>query len=191
MKKILWLDVETTDVDPKRGGGIHQLAYIIDINGEVVAENSFRCAPFKNDLVNAQSLNICGLTLEDVKQYPPAVEGFKTLVNDMHKHKQLVIGGYTNSTFDNPFFQSWWFKCRNELKKFDLDLKDYIHFDPLDVRILALDHFLDKRDELFGFKLLDVAKYLEIPIDESQAHDAGYDIKLTRQIYYELKKITQ
>jgi hypothetical protein len=186
MKKILWLDLETTDSDTKRGGGVHEISYILDIDGEVVVSKTFKCAPFKNDLINAKSLEVCGVDYKTISNYPPATDAFIELIKDIHPHKKVVIGGFNNSIFDNPYFQGWFFKCRNELKRYDINIVDYIHFDPLDVRVLALNKMLDKRDMIFGFKLADVAKLLDIDVEETSLHGAKYDIELTRKIYYSL-----
>lgn len=186
MKKILWIDVETTDSDTKRGGGIHQISYILEVGGKVVCEREFKMHPFKNDLINAKSLAVCKLTYDDILKYPHPTEAFKQLVNDIAPYKKVVLGGFNNSIFDNPYFQSWWFKCTNDLGRREINLIDYIHFDALDVRVLAVNHFLEQRDEIKSFKLMDVARLVGIEVDEEKLHDAKYDIELTRDIYYRI-----
>lgn len=187
MSRILWFDVETTDSDVRRGGGIHQLAYIIDIDGKEVVRRSFKMAPFKNDLINAKSLQVCGVDVTTIQAYESPLFAFAQLIEDLKKVGRVVCGGYNLAIFDLPYFQSWWFKCRNEQKAWNLDLLDYIHFDALDVRILAVNDLIDIRDTLFGFKLSDVAKYYGVSLDESKLHDALADIDITRQIYYNMK----
>jgi DNA polymerase-3 subunit epsilon len=186
-QSILWFDVETTDSKADRGGGIHQLSYILEVGGKEIVRRNFRTRPFKNDLVNAQSLKVCNVTYEQIMEYPPAVDAFKILINDIHPHRRVVLGGFNNSIFDNPYLQSWWFKCRNELKKFDLNILDYIYFDPLDVRVLALNDLLDKRHTMEYFKLSDVAKAYGIWVENEKLHDAMYDVELTRDIFYKIK----
>jgi DNA polymerase III epsilon subunit-like protein len=187
MANILFFDLETTDVDPKRGGGIHQIAYILEVDGEVICEREFKCAPFKNDLVNAQSLSVCGVDYQTVLCYPSPIEAFKAIINDLHPFRKVVLSGFNIATFDMPFFLSWWFKCRNELKRFDLNLVDYIYFDPLDVRVLAINSLIEERASMQTFKLSDVAEKLGIEVEKGELHDALYDVKLARGIYHKLK----
>jgi hypothetical protein len=186
MKKILWLDIEAADTKVDRDGAVHQISYIVDVGGEIVAQKSFKCSPFKNDLINMPSLNVCGESYENIISYPPPTIAFKELVNDIHPYKKMVIGGFCNSHYDNPVFFNWWWKCAKELKMYNLKWIDYLHSDPLDVRVLALNKMLDKRDMIFGFKLADVAKLLDIDVEETSLHGAKYDIELTRKIYYSL-----
>ena len=50
MKKILWLDVETTGLDPNRNGLI-QLAILMDIDGELVDKIQINIQPFDDDMM--------------------------------------------------------------------------------------------------------------------------------------------
>lgn len=187
MSKIIWIDCETTDSDIKRGGGIHQLSYILDIDGKEVVKRNFKMSPFKNDLINAKALQVCNVTIEEIQAYPSPIEAFNILVQDIKPYKKVIIGSFNGAIFDNPYFQGWWFKCRNESKRWDLDILEYIHFDPLDVRILALNDLQEIRDTLFGFKLSDVAGYYGVASEADKLHDASYDIQITRDIYYAIK----
>jgi DNA polymerase-3 subunit epsilon len=184
---ILFFDVETTDSDTKRGGGIHQIAYILEVGGKEIVRRNFQTRPFKNDLINAQSLNVCGVTYEQIMAYPLAVDAFKILINDIHPYRKVVCAGYNSAIFDSPYLQSWWFKCRNELKRFDLNITDYIYFDPLDVRVLALYDMLEQRHTMEYFKLSDVAKAYGIWVENDKLHDAMYDVELTKNIYHKIK----
>jgi len=186
MAAILWIDIEGTDVDPKRGGGIHEIAYIFEVDQKVVKSATHKCKPFKNDLVNAQSLAVCGVTYEEIMQYPEATEAFKDIINTIHHHKPVILGGFNNCIYDNPMFQSWWFKCNNALKM-DLKLVNYIYFDALDVRVLAIEALQNERGKMPGFKLGQVAEHLGIKVDEADLHNALYDIELTKKIYLEIK----
>ena len=185
-KKILWLDLEAADIKADRDGAIHQISYILDIDGEIVSQKSHKCKPFKNDLINVPSLNVCNVKYEDIIEYPEPTIAFKDIVNTIHLHKKLVIGGFCNYGYDNPAFINWWYKCSRELKKYDLKITDYFHLDPLDVRVLAVNHFLEQRDEIKSFKLMDVARLVGIEVNEDKLHDAKYDIELTRDIYYKI-----
>lgn len=50
MKKVLWLDLETTGIDPDRHG-IIQFAALVEINGELVDALEIKMQPHKGALV--------------------------------------------------------------------------------------------------------------------------------------------
>jgi DNA polymerase III subunit epsilon len=187
MAAILWIDIEGTDVEAKRGGGIHQIAYVLEVDGNVVKSSSHNCKPFKNDLVNAQSLAVCDVSYEQIMAYPDATEAFKDIINTIHPYKPVILGGFNNCIYDNPMFQSWWFKCCNALNM-KLELVKYIYFDALDVRVLAIDHLKDVRGKMDGFKLSQVAGYLGIDVNSDGLHEADYDLYLTMEIYKKIKQ---
>jgi DNA polymerase-3 subunit epsilon len=53
----------------------------------------------------------------------------------------------------------------------------------------ATEKLLHTRTDMIDFKLKTVAKQMGIEVDETKLHDAIYDIQLTRNIYYLIKKI--
>jgi len=185
MRHILWIDLEVADYKSDRQGSIHQLAYILDIDGLPVAEGDIRMAPMKGDLINAPSLEFCGVDYETIKAYPPAVEGWKKLVNVIHPHKRIAIGGFNAQSFDFPLIIDWWYRCQKELSRYNIKWVDYLYPDVIDVRAIAMDALLEERSSMKGFKLTDVATHLGISAEG--AHDAVNDIRMTRDIYYKLK----
>lgn len=192
MSKILWLDLETTDADTNKPirGAVHQLAYILDIDGKVVKEGVYNMRPFPKDLINYTALNVTGVTYEQIMAYPSPVTAFNELLSMMKINGPMVLGGFNNSIFDSSFFYSWWWKCiaDSRIDKNTADLSKLIFFDPLDVRTLALDALLDERPSMKTFRLEDVAKAFGVEFNPDEAHDASYDIKKTREIYYKIKE---
>jgi len=182
MANIFWFDVETTDSKTHRGGGIWQIAYIIESDGKVVVKKDHKMRVFKNDLVNAQSLEVCGITLKEIMTYKSPSEVFRELIEDIKPYKKLIMGGYNNAIFDNPFLMSWWYKAANEAK-IQTSMFDWFHFDALDVRVLALNHLIGERNSMEYFQQKDVARKLGVSVDESRLHDAIYDVELCIQIY--------
>lgn len=180
---IFWFDLETTDSKTHRGGGIHQLSYIIEVDGVNVVERDFKVSPLKNDLVNAQSLTVCNVTYEQIMAYPQPQEAFKLLFEDCKKYGKMIMAGYNVAVFDIPFLMSWWYKARQNHTQ---NMLDYFYFDPLDVRVLALNKLMGVRSKMQDFKLHSVAQAVGVEVDEKQLHDALYDVKLTQQIYKNL-----
>lgn len=186
MANIFWFDVETTDNKTHRGGGIWQIAYIIESNGKVILKKDRRMRVFKNDLVNAQSLEVCGITLKEIMTYQAPSDVFMELLEDIKPYKKLIMGGYNNAIFDNPFFMSWWYKAMNEAKIRGEQMLDYFYFDALDVRVLALNKLIKERDGMQYFQQKDVARKLGVNVEESRLHDAIYDVELCMSIYNKL-----
>ena len=60
----VFFDTETTDVKTDRGGVIWQLGYIIEYDNGTIIERELNIAPSKYDLINAATLEFCGITLE-------------------------------------------------------------------------------------------------------------------------------
>ena len=56
----------------------------------------------------------------------------------------------------------------------------------IDAMNLAAYVYQDVRGELENFKLKTVAKYAGLSIEENDLHDALYDAKITRALYYAL-----
>ena len=73
------------------------------------------------------------------------------------------------------------------------DSAKYLRLSPDGKTMLAAPHMMNESVEpqkgrlLFyemeNFKLMTVARFLGIEVDESQLHDALYDVKLTKEIY--------
>jgi DNA polymerase-3 subunit epsilon len=186
MANIFWFDLETTDNKTHRGGGIWQIAYIIEIDGQVKTRKEFKMKPFKNDLVNAQSLSVCGVTYEQIMQFESPSNVLKQILSDITPYKKLIMGGFNNAIFDNPFFMSWWYKASNEMKIND-SMLNYFYFDALDVRTIALNKLIEERKNMEYFQQKDVARKLGIQVDESKLHDALYDVELCINIYNKTK----
>lgn len=186
-KKVFWVDTETTgifdDEHPKKYD-ILQLAYLIEINKEVVEEGSFYCQPFNYTTINAQALEVNKLTIAKIKEFPSPQETYRKLKIVLNKyidnytrgHDKFSPAGY-NVGFDTKF-----------LKQFFLKNNDEYYNSFFDYHLLSIDSLLYMFDhagliKLENYKLVTVAKYFNI---DFSAHDALSDIKTTRQVFYKL-----
>lgn len=86
-RKTLYLDVETTGLDPVKNGLI-QLACLVDINGEVVEEKNWLIRPFETDVIDDKALEVNGRCKTELPGYPSPevvyneiIEFFETYVN--------------------------------------------------------------------------------------------------------------
>ena len=76
MNKVLFLDLETTGLNPKLNGVI-QIAGLVEVDGIVVEEFSCNVAPFKNDKIDDKALEVNKLTEQQIKGFPQPGEIFK------------------------------------------------------------------------------------------------------------------
>ena len=184
MKKVLWLDVETTGLDCRKHG-LREVGFIIEIDGVEVDKGVFRINPFtyttKDVVIDDYALEISKVSIEDLKSYDSSSYCFKELmkklvkyVNVNDKNDCFVIAGY-NTAFDIGFIKEWF----KEMGLQD-SYKDLFHYKSLDVFsiVFALRHIGLNSAE--NDKLETMCNYFGIEID---AHNALSDIEATKKLY--------
>ena len=184
MKKVLWLDVETTGLDCKKHG-LREVGFIIEIDGVEVDKGVFKINPFtyttKDVEIDDYALEISKVSIEDLESYDRVSYCFKELmkklvkyVNVNDKNDCFVIAGY-NTAFDIGFIKEW-FKEMGLLDSY----KDLFHYKSLDVFsiVFALRHIGLNSAE--NDKLETMCNYFGIEID---AHNALSDIEATKKLY--------
>lgn len=184
MKKVLWLDVETTGLDCRKHG-LREVGFIIEIDGVEVDKGVFRINPFtyttKDVEIDDYALEISKVSIEDLESYDRVSYCFKELmkklvkyVNVNDKNDCFVIAGY-NTAFDIGFIKEW-FKEMGLLDSY----KDLFHYKSLDVfsLVFALRHLGINSAE--NDKLETMCNYFGIEIE---AHNALSDIEATKKLY--------
>ena len=179
----VFYDTETTGLLPDKHS-IIQLAGCLEINGEIEREFNWRLRPHPKALIDKDALTINKLTVEEIMDYPPAEEAFKSFrsMMSMHidrydkNHKAWLVG-YNNRKFDDPFLRQLFELCGDKY------FGSWFWSDSLDVMVLASQYMIDRRMGMPSFKLARVAWELGIEIDEEGLHDAAYDARITREIY--------
>ena len=184
MKKVLWLDVETTGLDCKKHG-LREVGFIIEIDGVEVDKGVFKINPFtyttKDVEIDDYALEISKVSIEDLKSYDRVSYCFKELMNKLVKYVNVnnrndcfVIVGY-NVAFDIGFIKEWF----KEMGLQD-SYKDLFHYKSLDVfpLVFALRHLGLNSAE--NDKLETMCNYFDIEIE---AHNALSDIEATKKLY--------
>ena len=185
MKKVLWQDTETTHTDPIRGG-IIQLAGLIEIDGNIVEEFDFKCAPYATDEIVQEALDVNGFKLEEIKSFPSPMEVKNNFVNILGHHcnkfdrnDKFFPAGY-NARFDVDFLASWFKKAGDKY------LGSWINWRILDpLSILYILHYQGKID-LPNYKLETVAAHFGVTL--SKAHDALSDVRAARDVFKIVEK---
>ena len=184
MKKVLWLDVETTGLDCKKHG-LREVGFIIEIDGVEVDKGVFKINPFtyttKDVEIDDYALEISKVSIEDLESYDRVSYCFKELmkklvkyVNVNDKNDCFVIAGY-NTAFDIGFIKEWF----KEMGLQD-SYRDLFHYKSLDVfsLVFVLRHLGLNSAE--NDKLETMCNYFGIGIE---AHNALSDIEATKKLY--------
>lgn len=182
--KIIFFDTETTGLDPKVNG-IHQLAGEIAIGDEVFEKFDFRIKPFKGCKIDPKALEISNTKALDLKKYEKESQIYFLLYEILERHldykdkkDKFFLAGWRVPEFDVKFLQA--FYERNTQGNI---FKSYFWSNPIDIKVLATQYLIDKRQEMESFSLVSVAKYLGVEVNESKLHSAAYDAYLSRKIY--------
>lgn len=193
MKKILFLDVETTGLDAKKHG-IVQLSAIMDIDGQVADRFDIKIHPHSSCACDTKALEISGNTVEQILTYTPEGEAFNLFVRFLGKHidkfaayDKAAFCGY-NAPFDNEFVRQLF--QRNG----DNFFGSWFWSGTIDVMGLSLLRMLDERHAMPNFKLGTVADVIlgadrvnEMTV-EFGLHNAMTDIEITREIFLKVTK---
>ena len=181
-KKVLYFDSETTGTKPKENG-MCQIAFIVEVNGNVIEEKNFYVRPFEGQIISKEALEINGLTIEKIREFPlPQVvhgEILKMLnryIDRYNKDDKFYPAGY-NVRFDLDFLVE--FFERNNDKYFG-SFVNWRMIDPLPI-LYWLDYH--GKISLENYKLETVCKYFGIKIE---AHEALSDVNATREL---IKKV--
>ncbi len=182
MNKILWIDTETTGLNPTKHG-LRELAYILIIDGEVIKKDVLQIdtRTYKTHVeIDDKALELSNVTIEDFDNFDDsayAFDKFSTLleyVDKEDKNDYFTLAGF-NVKFDNDFLREWFYD--NDV---GAEFKNYFHYKVIDVfpLVITLKHLglIDTEND----KLKTVCEYFNIPID---AHNALSDIEATKNLY--------
>ncbi len=185
INKILWIDTETTGLNPAKHG-LRELAYILIIDGQEVKKDVLQIDPrtYKHKMIEIdnKALELSNITIEDFDNYDDsayAFDRFSTLleyIDKEDKNDYFTLAGF-NVKFDNDFLREWF----DDNGDFDAeDFNSYFHYKIIDVfpLVFNLKHLglIDTKND----KLKTVCEYFNIPID---AHNALSDIEATKNLY--------
>lgn len=181
--KSVFVDSETTGVDPKRHAMI-QLAGCIVIDGMVKETFDFKIRPMKGDNYTPDAMAVNKISLEELNTYPESHIQFREFEKMLGKYidkfnprdKAHFIGW--NADFDAEFVRAWFGK-HSDSKYFG----SWFYFPILDICKIAGFLMREIRHQFGNFKLITVAKHLGIEFDENTAHNAQVDITLSMMIH--------
>lgn len=189
MSKVLWIDVETTGLDPVKCG-ITQIGLLIEVDGDIVFQKSYRMAPLPGDQIADEALAVQGATKDEVMGYPSPLSVFSEFIADLHAFidkfdpaDKAYFGGF-NARFDADFIREWHKKCAMAMSDAETArygfgcYTNWRTLDPLQL-LYMIDYHVARK--LPSLKLVDMCEQFHIPL---VAHDALGDIRATYVLWY-------
>lgn len=191
--KLLFFDLETTGLDYNKCAIIQIAAIVaeVDIKNKINAIDAInlKMKPRSDKFIDSHALEVNKFSLEEImlwkddhEAYLQFIEFLSKYVDKFNKIDKFYLVGYNNIKFDFDFLKQW-FKDNG-----DKYLMSWWWPNQIDVMSEATRYLIQYRPIMNNFKLLNVAKVLEIPFDENLLHDGLYDVKLTYKIF---KKIIE
>lgn len=182
--KILWVDTETTGLDPNRND-IWQIAMLVEINGDIVERAEWKLRP-RADAIDPDALALRDdidaqylATLPEPRSIFPQIKQFLAkYINKFDKDDKFIIAGYY-VRFDVDHLRALWQKCGDKY------FGSWFFNAQLDIScIVALLCLYGMRFK--NFKLSTICESFAIELD---AHDALSDIQATRQLFQSIKGV--
>ena len=178
--KILFIDLETSGIDPHKHGVI-QIAGVIEVDGAVAEEFSFDCSLYPDQACDPKALQVTGKTPQQISGYPAPGLAYKSLlaifdkyIDRYNKNDKFHMVGQ-NPQFDYAFLTEFFRRNGNAY------FYAYVQYYLIDlIAITALFRSAGKID-VPNMKLPTMTAYFGI---KHKAHDAMEDIKATRQLYH-------
>lgn len=184
--KQFYIDVETTGTNSYKNALV-QLSGIIEIDGEEKERVNFKLRPMPKHEIDQEALDVTGKTEKELMAYPSHTRAYVEFIRVMDKYvnrfnreDKFYFIGY-NADFDEGFVRAFFMNNK------DFYFGSWFFWPVIDVAKLAgvrcmLDGNRPKKD----FKLMTVADHFGIDVEEEEAHDAMYDIEITRKLFKKL-----
>jgi DNA polymerase III alpha subunit (gram-positive type) len=184
--KRAFIDVETTGLN--WDSGIHQLALIIDINGQPVHEQTWEICPDPRCKIEDKALEVSGKSRAVMASSMPEANFFrefqvvlsKFITCKYDRQDKLHFTAY-NAQFDDS-------RLRDLFRRQNDRYYGSWFWNPYDcVMIHAGRHLRPIRHQMLDFKLGTVCTAMGLIWDNAEAHDALYDIRMTRELHRALE----
>lgn len=189
--RFLWLDTETTGIDPSDSAAF-EVAFVLVDNGEAKCERCFFLNPLSDTIKYHEGAGkVHGYSESEIKEFlsekeqVPKIASFLEEAREMWKKdgsmsEKLVIAGY-NVDFDVRHLKAL-------LERNGFNYSDYFQPYVADVYTQVKNASIQKAlPYLPDRKLGTVAKHLGVDIEN--AHDALADIRATREVAVKLHKL--
>lgn len=186
--KLFYFDTETTNTNPYTGG-IHQLGFIIEIDGEVKERQLFHIRPPANAVIDDRALAVSKVTRQDLEGYPSfdkvyvdLISILDTYINKFDKEDKFTMVGYNSQSFDSTWLRQFF------VSNGDKFFGSYFHQTTIDVMILAGYILAKEKLSMPNFQLSTIYRKLIGDIDDSILHNALADTIVTYDVFKVIDK---
>lgn len=173
-KNILWIDTETSGIDPNKNF-LFQLAYFGTIDGEIVFYNNLKMRPknLEDFEFSEEGYKKHQVSLEEISHYELEEKQLQTFIKDTHKiDSKWLIAGY-NVGFDIEFLKALYSRNNALYNKFF-----YLYYDVMQV---CIGKAVENKINPENFQLETIKKYFNIELP-GNAHDAFNDVATTIEV---------
>ena len=192
--KLIFIDTETSHYTTS--GALLQVSGCIEEDGKVLDVFNYHLRPYGKEEWSQGAIDKTGITPEIASQYDNPHEVFESFISLLDKHvsrydkKDKMFFVAYNASFDTEYIRNWFLKeaKTDKDREYGNGFGCYFWTPSIDVMQLAAIKTMRMRPEFQNFKLESVCKNLGIDWDDEKAHDALYDIKKTRELFYILKR---
>lgn len=181
VKKILYIDTETTGISTKHG--LVEIAAFLEFDGKEVDRFHAYARPYEDDLIHPDALKANGLSAEEIKGFEEPKKVHKKFtdwlseyVDKFDRTDKCLFCAY-NARFDADHMRAWFKKAGDKY------FGSWFWNPAIDSMMLAALDLHKDRAELEDFKQASVAQFYGINVDASQLHGAVYDCELNRRIF--------
>jgi DNA polymerase III subunit epsilon len=178
LKKVLWLDTETSGLDSKVNG-IIEVSFIVEVDDVIIEYETFKMKTKMQ--IDDAALKVNGLTREEIDSYGTEEEAVKNIqemfqryINKYNKTDKFIPGGF-HVDFDLDFLDEL-FK-RNGDKYMYSYINSRSRIDPQ--KSLGLFEY-GGLVKLTGYNLSSVCEAFGVELTD--AHSSMADIRATREI---------
>ncbi len=177
LNNILWLDTETTGLDPNKNF-LFQLSYINTLNNQIKFDNDLYMRPqyIEQFQIEKAAFDKHKKTIEEIQNYKLEAEQLKVFFNDLTSSgNKFYLAGY-NVKFDIEFLKAL-FARHNYI------ITDYFNYLYLDVLQLVINLKLAGKINPINCKLETILQYFDLIKDINSLHNAKQDILCTKMLY--------
>lgn len=178
--KVMLIDTETTGLSAFKND-IHQLAGMVKIDGKVVERFNYKIRPFDFNNISPEALEVSGVTVEQLKEYPEPksvhmvfCKMMEKYVDKFKKEDKFHLAGQ-NVSFDAGFLSNFFKKCGDKY------YGSWFNWDHIDLRAMSAILRYAGLLPVENLKLETLAKHFKLEFN-GKAHDAMADIEMTDEV---------
>ena len=194
MNILLFLDTETTGLNPKKHDIIH-IAAVTYYDGEWSGTVNLSCQPFSYENISPAALLVNKLPIEKIKTFDAPTIAFRKFVKSLKNIRDNIgedakfRGIAHNAPFDKQFLTQWWGKCVDVIGDSMPTMKELIIDEWTDT--VKIGQELLKKDLMVaeGCKLEKLATHFDVKFEGRGAHDALSDTLVLREVFEGMAKI--